>query len=285
MVEPDAGDVVGTAGNETLTGTPGDDRIFGAGGATNDSLTIDYSGSPQAIAIDLLRATAEGGHAEGDVLVLINVIISTDFDDVLLADSSVTELRGGPGNDVLAAPSDNGVIVPILTLIGGTGGDDQLLSGDGDDLLIEDADLGTLDAGPGSDLLVAVASAAGTSAVLTGGGDDDLFIIATDLDGGASLDVTATITDFDQGTDRIDLSDLRNADGAVLDLADILVDAQVANGDTVIDLANYQSSSGQQMTGTVTLTGVANPNSLIAADFVFSAGTDWEALLPTDLVV
>ena len=54
---------------------------------------------------------------------LINVIISTDFDDVLLADSSVTELRGGPGNDVLAAPSDNGVIVPILTLIGGTGGD------------------------------------------------------------------------------------------------------------------------------------------------------------------
>ena len=187
VVEPDAGDVVGTAGNETLTGTPGDDRIFGAGGATNDSLTIDYSGSPQAIAIDLLRATAEGGHAEGDVLVLINVIISTDFDDVLLADSSVTELRGGPGNDVLAAPSDNGVIVPILTLIGGTGGDDQLLSGDGDDLLIEDADLGTLDAGPGSDLLVAVASAAGTSAVLTGGDDDDLFIIATDLDGGASL--------------------------------------------------------------------------------------------------
>ena len=39
------------------------------------------------------------------------------------------------------------------------------------------------------------------------------------------------------------------------------------------------------MTGTVTLTGAANPNSLIAADFVFSAGTDWEALLPPDLVV
>lgn len=240
--------------------------MLDGGAGSDDAIYID---SPAGVVVNLATGEGQGGDAEGDSLQNIEGVTGSRFDDIITGNGEANVIQNVIGDNIFI----------------GRDGDDQLLSGDGDDLLIEDADLGTLDAGPGSDLLVAVASAAGTSAVLTGGDDDDLFIIATDLDGGVSLDVTATITDFDQGTDRIDLSDLRNADGAVLDLADILVDAQVANGDTVIDLANYQSSSGQQMTGTVTLTGVANPNSLIAADFVFSAGTDWEALLPTDLVV
>ena len=164
-----AGDDVirGDLGDDLIIGTPGADYIHGGDGID----TVDYSNSPRSdrfwydgIVIDLSwpdrGAWGEGGHAHGDVLIGIENVIGSAFDDSInvadyggffLDDSSTT-------SDDLSVVSDDS---PIAHRVFGGPGDDELWGyewdylngGTGDDILYS-SNGGTLVGGPGADMFI-----------------------------------------------------------------------------------------------------------------------------------
>jgi Ca2+-binding RTX toxin-like protein len=110
--------IEGRGGDDILSGLAGNDTLDG--GAGRD--TADYSLSASAVNVDLTLATAQSGGAanndgDGDVLISIENITGSAYDDTLVGDAGDNSLVGGAGND---------------TLVGGLGYD-TLVGGDGDD--------------------------------------------------------------------------------------------------------------------------------------------------------
>ncbi|ACU89970.1 tandem-95 repeat protein [Desulfomicrobium baculatum] len=160
--------VFGFDGNDTLRGGAGSDTLDG-GGQTYASHTpwlytqeggdtVDYTASTAAVDIDLTRATQAGGHAEGDVLIGIENVIGSGFNDSITGDAAANFLSGLDGTD---------------TLLGGVG-NDTLRGGAGADLI---------DGGAGQDFADYRTSASwvnvdlniqdGTTAQSGGGADND----------------------------------------------------------------------------------------------------------------
>ncbi|HMP57076.1 MAG TPA: M10 family metallopeptidase C-terminal domain-containing protein, partial [Novosphingobium sp.] len=121
-------------------------------------------------------------------------------------------LRGGAGNDSLDGGLGHGSLIGSTgndVLDGGAGndaldggaGNDSLAGGDGDDWLDGSSGADLLDGGAGNDTLTGGIG----SDVLTGGSGADTFrfLAPGESRRGASAD---TITDFETGLDRIDLS-------------------------------------------------------------------------------
>jgi Ca2+-binding RTX toxin-like protein len=95
----------GGSGADTLSGGDGDDILNGGsgadtlvGGAGTDTAT--YVESDNAVEVDL-AGSVTGGYASGDTLSGIENLIGSNFDDVLMGDSSANSLTGGAGDDVL----------------------------------------------------------------------------------------------------------------------------------------------------------------------------------------
>ncbi|MGH1414445.1 MAG: Hint domain-containing protein [Pelagimonas sp.] len=175
-------------GNDSISGGAGDDSLVGnsAGGSTYSLLeggggadTIDgtlgnwdvaaYWSSGSGINIDLTDGSPEsGGEAAGDVLIGIEQIDASAFDDTIKADDSIREVKGNAGNDWIET-GDTGARV-----FGGDGAD-TVLGGDGDDYLdAEDAVAGNdfIQAGDGHDTLLADA---GDDTLYDQGGDDVVY--------------------------------------------------------------------------------------------------------------
>ena len=130
-------DLDGGAGDDTLEGGPGADALNGgANGVAGD--TIAYVGSAEAVQVNLGKAEASGGDAEGDVFENVENLIGSAFADWLRGDTNDNRLTGGAGDD---------------TLIGGGGGNDILSGGEGDDTLNGGEEDDTLIGGAGADLL------------------------------------------------------------------------------------------------------------------------------------
>ena len=89
--------IAALAGNDTLMGGLGADTLDG--GDNED--TVDYSGSLEAIWVELGPGTGSGGQAEGDVLSNIENVVGTAFGDVIFGDASSNKLYGGDGIDAL----------------------------------------------------------------------------------------------------------------------------------------------------------------------------------------
>ncbi len=100
----------GDEGNDTLIGGSGQDYLDGGEG--ND--TVVYSGSSEGVTVDLANGTARGGDADGpvqivgrgtvirhDIIVDVENVVGSFFDDHLIGNDQVNELSGGSGNDVL----------------------------------------------------------------------------------------------------------------------------------------------------------------------------------------
>ena len=86
----------GEAGDDTLEGGPGRDTLDGgANGVAGD--TITYANSAEAVRVNLGKATATGGDAEGDVIMNIENIIGSAGDDWLRGDANDNILTGGGG--------------------------------------------------------------------------------------------------------------------------------------------------------------------------------------------
>ncbi|MBV7393104.1 calcium-binding protein [Mameliella sediminis] len=252
----------GDSGANIIEGGAGGDQIYG--GFNSD--TASYAGSDSAVRVGLFNNSASGGHASGDMLVSIENLIGSDFNDELSGDSGRNTIEGGDGADRIYggfsadtasyAGSDAGVrvglfnnsatggdatgdtLVSIENLTGsdhddvlsGNGGRNILIGGDGDDQLYGGGSSDTLDGGSGND-------------TLSGGPGGDHFVFGTQ----SGQD---TVLDFEDGTDLIQLT-------GGLTFADLTV-TTVASGQRIA-LASDPSVH-------ITLEGL-NPGDITADDF------------------
>ena len=263
--------VIGTDGDDTLTGGSGDDEI--TGGAGNDTMTggegadtfifspgpgddtiTDFSTSediitlirlPGVLGFNSLTITQDGDDAVIDLsdhgggsIRLQNVKV-----DDLSADNFQFYIDGGSEDDTI----EGGKHVDILS---GEEGDDTISGGAGDDYLFGGEGDDTLSGGAGEDWI----SGGDGDDTLTGGDDADTF---TFINGNG----TDTITDFSTSEDIIRLSALNGLTG--FDSLTITQDGD----DAVIDLSDLGG-------GSVRLEGVSTDD-LSADNFQFiMSGSD-----------
>ena len=140
----------GNAGNDELDGGGGDDWLYGGagynimeGGAGADMIigmdglsftdfdSVSYKSSDAGVEVRLDEGVAGGGHADGDTLVGIEGLIGSDYDDILVGRYGGNELIGGDGNDLLISRGSD-FISGYDWLEGGPGAD-ILIGGDGND--------------------------------------------------------------------------------------------------------------------------------------------------------
>ncbi len=105
------GDILyGEEGDDTLIGGAGQDYMNGGEGTD----TVVYQGSSSGVTVDLTNGTATGGDADGpaqivgrgtvirhDIIVDVENVIGSFFDDRLIGDEQVNVLSGGSGDDTL----------------------------------------------------------------------------------------------------------------------------------------------------------------------------------------
>jgi len=177
----------GGLGNDWLTGGLGADTLDGGAGGFDRAI---YRGSDDAVSVNLADSNAEqGGHAAGDVLTGIEVLIGSDFADTLTGDGGDNRFDGGEGNDEI----DGGAGDDRLD---GRAGDDALTGGVGDDVLIGRAGNDEIDGGDGNDWLIGsegedyLTGGAGADTLNGGAGADQLDggDGADTLKGGAGID-------------------------------------------------------------------------------------------------
>ena len=87
----------GGVGNDVLEGDVGADRLYGGAGTD----WVDYSQSSAGVTINLEAGTGIGGDAEGDVIVDVERIVGSPYDDMLIGDDKDNWLEGSNGDDVL----------------------------------------------------------------------------------------------------------------------------------------------------------------------------------------
>ena len=112
--------IIGTGGNDTLTGNSvdnviegnyGSDKIDGSTG--ND--TASYKTSNYAVNVNLGITTAQsGGHAEGDTLLNMENIIASAYDDKLTGNSVANKIDGGAGIDTVSYSNSNAAVTVNL---------------------------------------------------------------------------------------------------------------------------------------------------------------------------
>ncbi|HIJ43903.1 MAG: calcium-binding protein [Rhodospirillales bacterium] len=148
--------MAGTIGNDTITGGDGDDLIFGnegddnltgglgddwfRGGGGNDTIdggdngaevdTVSYFDADGAVTVDLgiqdgTTSQPVGGGMGDDILIGIENIEGSDFDDIFIGDAAANFIDGDYGNDTITGGAGND------TLTGG-GGSDTFIYQSGD---------------------------------------------------------------------------------------------------------------------------------------------------------
>lgn len=173
--------LIGGSGTNTLHGGGGDDTFVGGDGADSfdggaDQDNLDYSGSDEAVQVNLTDGTLSGGDAGNDTILSgIDGAIGSEHDDTLVG----FDQQGTNPDDV------------FTNEFYGEGGDDYIDGRGGDDIL---------DGGAGNDTIIG-GSGADT---MTGGDDRDTFLggnAGDDVDGGAggddfdTLDLTGAAPD------------------------------------------------------------------------------------------
>ena len=139
--------LVGVAGNDTIEGGAGADELDGGltrataddeTTANTQANTLSYAGSDAGVTINLARASASGGHADGDEIETYELTLGEDTEDETEIDvSTFVNVTGSMHGDSLTGDMfDN-------HLAGGAG-DDRLSGGAGADVLA---------GGPGADRL------------------------------------------------------------------------------------------------------------------------------------
>jgi Ca2+-binding RTX toxin-like protein len=157
---------IGSDYNDSLSGNSGDNVIYGGDGS--DSITgnagadildggegvdsADYGTSGAGVQISLDGGVGTGGDAAGDVLLNIEQLWGSVWDDNLAGDAGSNLILGEGGNDTLM----------------GAAGDDQLMGGSGHDQLIGGAGADTLDGGDGDDTASYLDAAVGVEVSLDG---------------------------------------------------------------------------------------------------------------------
>jgi Ca2+-binding RTX toxin-like protein len=257
----------GGAGQDSLTGLGGDDTL--EGGAGSDLLQggngIDwasYAEAESAVTVGLGSSSQSGSDAAGDVFSSIEGVRGSAFDDVLAGDAGNNFIEGGGGADTLSggdgtdtltyANSDMRVVVDLLNgnvFLGHAEGDvisgfenlsgsrlpDYLLGSNEANVLSGQRGMDRLEARGGDDTLIGGAQ----NDNLKGGAGADVFVL--NVGDGADL-----IADWEDGLDRIDLSNFGLTFGAIdavardLPVGALLID--LGGGDS-FQINNFSSAN------------------------------------------
>ncbi len=221
--------------DDTLSGSRLADTFIGGGGADvingrDGQDSVWYITSATGVTVNMETKVNQGGDAEGDVLVNIERVIGSHFNDTLIGDAGVNYLEGGLGSDVIEGGDGNDYLyggltsqIGPFTLDGLTNGPqaDTLYGGNGNDTIVTSAnDLGSqaygdagndvitvvrgmADGGEGNDLLTGT----GLDFSLFGGAGDDRLVMQSSgyANGGEGDDVytintSSLVTIQDDGT-------------------------------------------------------------------------------------
>jgi Ca2+-binding RTX toxin-like protein len=153
--------ISGAGGDDELSGGAGDDDLTGSDGA--DTLnggsgidTASYRDSNGGVTISLLGKTSSGAHASRDILIAIENLAGSIWEDDLSGNGAANVITGGRGRDTLC----------------GAAGDDVLLGGAGRDNLNGGSGADRLDGGggPGNTASYESSDAAVTVSLQTGRG-------------------------------------------------------------------------------------------------------------------
>ena len=206
---------VGTGGINTFTG----------GDAGND--LVRYTDSPVGVIIDLSDDEPEqGGYAQNDLLVSIENIDGTEYDDSITGDDADNRFNGFGGDDQLSGNDGDDRLNGedgIDTLIGGYG-DDTLDGGKENDILWGEGGDDELNGGDGNDILYG------------GKGNDRLY-------GGDGADIFILTLDTSLGRDRI-------TDFSVDDGDKLQIDTDDGDEDTLEALGLSVAQNGNNATVT-----------------------------------
>ena len=282
MVTDGAGDntYVGTSEEDTFVGDDGLNYFIGGEGADTIDATVghcdyaSYVNAATGVTVDLNLATqaANSGEATGDVLIGVENLFGSTFDDVLTGDSGDNYLRGDAGADVLVGNDGNdhlegglgadvlnggdgtdyvryhraasGVTVDLVN--GGSGGealgdtyiDIEYVQGSAfDDVLIGNSQRNALLGGDGNDRLVG----GGGDDTLFGQGGDDTYVFSLADSGNSRIYL------FASGSDVLEFaaSDLGGSIGTgALNASDLTFGASAvgANAQFIYDSSNGQLS-------------------------------------------
>jgi len=289
--------LIGSAYNDVLTGSTGDNRLDGGSGSD----TASYAAAASAVTVNLSVTTAQNtGSMGSDTLVSIENLTGSAYDDSITGDAQANTLSGGAGNDTIEGGAGNDII-------DGAGGNDTLGGGDGDDLLTgysgNDAFVGgngidtvsyattsggitlnlaltgaqTVGGGMGTDTVASVENIVGSSYgdsftgtsganaitgsggqdMLTGNGGDDRFLYLATADSSAGA-----------GADRI----TDYAIGDILDLSGVDANAGTAGtNDAFVKVTSFSGVAGQLKvafdSGSNTSTLLADTDGDSVADF------------------
>ncbi|GGE54902.1 calcium-binding protein [Actibacterium pelagium] len=181
-----------------------DDRVFVVAGGSDDGLSLmQLLPDGTLLAVDSFADTTATSLANVSAVEAVQDGANLRIYASSESEAGITEFTFTPGT-----------LEPIQT--GGTGGD-TLTGGTGNDLIWGDAGDDVISGGMGDDILIGGEG----SDTLTGGSGADTFVFSAD--GGAD-----TVTDFDIGEDRLDLSRL----GFVYRAEDLTI-LPTANGATI----------------------------------------------------
>lgn len=198
-----AGDVVSDGfGSDQVFAGAGDDQIFSGNDGQDDLFDggdgrdlVRYSATSNPLTINLSTGLATGAAIGNDQLVSIEHITTGTGNDTVIGNSDNNLIRTGNGADRVQGDDGRDRIL-------GGAGNDTLLGGDGNDRLFGETDNDRLIGGDGNDALF---GGLGRDA-MTGGTGIDHFVFLDIADSGTTPGTLDSITDFEQGIDKIDLS-------------------------------------------------------------------------------
>jgi hypothetical protein len=202
-------EINGTPKDDVLDNTVGEDDTID-GGAGNDTVSYVGAGGGAGVLIELSGQAFDLGNSDSDMLISIENVIGSSFDDVITGDENANVLDGAGGNDLLsggggtdtasyASASMQGAAVDLGagTASDGSGGNDvlfeieNLLGSDFGDSLTGDGSGNTIDGSGGDDAL----RGAGGADELTGGAGADVFHYSFEVAPGGESD-KFTFTDY-----------------------------------------------------------------------------------------
>jgi Ca2+-binding RTX toxin-like protein len=258
----DADELIGLDGDDKLYGNDGNDWLVGGLGAdvmdggAGDADAVDYRTSDIAVHVDLSDSRNNAGGALGDVIIDVEVVAGSNFDDGMLGDANSNLFSGGKGSDhfdggagIAGDYFDGGDDIDTVTYASAKAGvtvnlkDNSKNTGDAqgdgyyavevfegsnfDDTMIAATGGTELHGLAGKDTLIGDVG----QDQLLGGADDDRLI------GGAGSDAI----DGGSGFDTASYQDA--ATGIVLDLGTATNSTGDAKGDTFKDVEAYLGSS------------------------------------------
>ncbi|MGB3204278.1 MAG: Ig-like domain-containing protein, partial [Crinalium sp.] len=161
----------GGEGNDTITGGGGEDTIDGGTG-TN---TANYSTAPTGVSVNLTTGEGLLGDALGDILLNIQNLRGSNYNDTLIGDSNNNYLYGFAENDSISGGGGTDYLY-------GDAGNDTINGDDGNDYLYGGSGADLLNGGSGIDTVIYTTSTTGVNVDLSNntvsGGDAQGDIIS-----------------------------------------------------------------------------------------------------------